>query len=503
MKKYLSLIAFFAVAAIACNKVDEPQISDQENELVANTNLVSFSVNLPDFVNTDTKASISDAGAFSWAENDAIFVLCCKEDDNTFHQVPFVYNTTNGKFECSFPASVTYPGGSSTITINGITRVATPEEATADGRPIAVYPDPLALVTEPTYSNAQKFFKMEGSLNSTTGEIDFEHKSALVNVHIANVPNFASYFTVSGGTDLVTVHFSGETPAEVNKTVPITPTGSASDVIITLYDTADNVIISKRKSGKTLVAGHLYDTPQIKVGPVIDIKKFATSWEKAYIYLFDSDYLGTPWADLGDVVKSYNDGANDHYYRILPGEALGNTYGLIVFNSADDTYRIRTSITIENQNYYSASQKEGLRKVGDDSYRFILRDEPLGTDKDSNPDTYLYIKSITGVDGSGFTGSWESDETKALGWFIGKRSGSASGRYYYFDIDALKSYAGSRFVYEYTMYKEGDHTDRWRGVYDVSYESSGISNYIHVGYYSNTGGSGMYIDNDFDSQMSE
>lgn len=323
MKKYLSLIAFFAVAAIACNKVDEPQISDQENELVANTNLVSFSVNLPDFVNTDTKASISDAGAFSWAENDAIFVLCCKEDDNTFHQVPFVYNTTNGKFECSFPASVTYPGGSSTITINGITRVATPEEATADGRPIAVYPDPLALVTEPTYSNAQKFFKMEGSLNSTTGEIDFEHKSALVNVHIANVPSFASYFTVSGGTELVTVHFSGETPAEVNKTVPITPTGSASDIIITLYDTADNVIISKRKSGKTLVAGHLYDTPQIKVGRVLKFTCEDTSWTGQAVHVWEVggsgvyDFKSTSAESSAEYPWKLNELSTGVFYAVL------------------------------------------------------------------------------------------------------------------------------------------------------------------------------------------
>ena len=111
MKKYLSLIAIFAVAAIACDKIDEPQILEPENEGVNGTHLVSLSVSLPDFVNTDTKASISDAGTFSWEEYDAIFVLCCKEEDNTFHQVPFAYNTTNGKFECSFPAQVTYPGG--------------------------------------------------------------------------------------------------------------------------------------------------------------------------------------------------------------------------------------------------------------------------------------------------------------------------------------------------------------------------------------------------------
>lgn len=480
MKKYLFILSVAAVAAIACSK---EETFNQEENIIESSNsgekYVLFA-ELPQFTDADTKAAVSDAGVFSWTLGDVINVALEKSGSGYIYREFTCTNDATGEF--------TYEGAG--IIPEGYNPRGAYYPASYTGTPSSqTFASPEA---------AAKGFQMEATVSA--GKLKFSHENAMMKVTINNVPSFAKQIVVGGTT--INVSYDSN-PGNVTYYVPMAP-AAAAKLSIAVKDGNDNNIITKTSGNSVAItAANFYNLPNLTIDPIVDIKLFATSWEKAYVYLFDGEgYIGTAWGDLGSVMKKYNDGSYDHYYRVLPAAALGQTYGVIVFNSADDTYRIRTSITIENQNYYSASQKEGLRKVGDNSYRFILRDEPLGTDKDSNPDTYLYIKSITGVDGSGFTGSWESDETKALGWFIGKRSGYASGRYYYFDIDALKSYDGSWFVYEYTMYKEGDHTNQWREVYNVSYES-GISSYIHVGYWSNSGDSGTYIDNDFDSQMSE
>lgn len=434
MKKYLSLIAIFAVAAIACNKVDESQVLEPENEAVAGTNLVSFSVNLPDFVNADTKASISNAGAFSWETGDAIYVLCCKEENNTFHQVPFAYNTANGNFECSFPAEVTYPGGTGTITISGITRVATPEEANADGRPLAVYPDPRSLENEYRYSDAQKFIKMEGSLNSTTGAIDFVHKSALVNIHIANVPSFASYFTVSGGDAPVKVNFDGETPAEVNKTVPITPKGSASDIVITLYDSADNVIISKKKTGKTLEAGNLYDTPQIAVGPVVLIKNNtlaeATSGGHASSGMPGNiDYYTYSGNFNDNNLKTISILGTEYVYYVYPAEQYGTTAQVIIHHDDFEYPRVETAVKLDNyEQKYNFGYTTGLRREGNNGYTFYVYSQDR-----TNVDLYAWEPSE-------LFGKWGTPDLSLKGCI--KTGGDDSANWiYYFDLTGVSQYS--------------------------------------------------------------
>ena len=281
MKKYLSILAIFAVAAVACNKV-EPQAVEETPEVVSGTNTVSFRANLPAF-GVESKATISDTGEFAWEEDDWIYVLAYSKSKNSLWHVPFKYNTTTQQFTCDFPVSMYYIGGAENVQLD---RVATLEEAEAN-RPFALYPDPQAATTEVAYDRVQKFFKMEGNLNSS-GEIVFEHKSAMVNVHIANVPSIASYFTVAGGAEPVkVVNLDGV--SSIDKAVPVTPTGSASDIVITLYDSSDNVIVSKKKSNKTLVAGTLYDTPVITLPTYTvagssydsdeDASIFGTSWD--------------------------------------------------------------------------------------------------------------------------------------------------------------------------------------------------------------------------------
>ena len=279
MKKYLSILAIFAVAAVACNKV-EPQAVEETPEVVSGTNTVSFRANLPAF-GVESKATISNTGEFAWEEDDWIYVLAYSKSKNSLWHVPFKYNTTTQQFTCDFPVSMYYIGGAENVQLD---RVATLEEAANAGMAFALYPDPQGSTTEVAYDRVQKLFKMEGNLNSS-GEIEFVHKSAMVNVHIANVPSFASYFTVAGGAETVKVVNLGDI-SSIDKAVPVTPTGSASDIVITLYDSANNVIISKKKSGKTHVAGTLYDTPVITVGRVLKFTCEDASWTGQSVHIW-------------------------------------------------------------------------------------------------------------------------------------------------------------------------------------------------------------------------
>ena len=288
MKKYLSILAIFAVAAVACNKV-EPQAVEETPEVVSGTNTVSFRANLPAF-GVESKATISNTGDFAWEEGDHIYVLAYSKSENSLWYVAFEYNTTTKQFTCDFPVIGSYTGF--TDGVNGVKsvqldRVATAEEATNAGMAFARYPDPQTMYdVECDYGEIQKYFKMEGNLNPS-GDIEFVHTSAMVNVHIANVPSIASYFTVAGGAETVKViNLGGD--STIDQAVPITPTGSASDIVITLYDSADNVIISKKKT-QTLVAGTLYDTPVITVGRVITFENQA-GWDAPYVSVWNGVY---------------------------------------------------------------------------------------------------------------------------------------------------------------------------------------------------------------------
>ena len=471
MKKIYTLFALAAITMASCTTKQDLEPAKTQPEI----GKVTLHATMPAF--TSTKAEVADDGIFSWSANDEIAV---EYSDGTNSQ----YIT----FTCSDAANGTFtnkdeiPAGYSLAT-DGI---------------VAYYPVSYRGTVEnqafESLDAAKKGFQMSATLEG--GNLKFAHDNALLKVTVNNIPSFAKKLSVGG------VNITLDATGDVIAYVPLAPAAAAKMTVAVTE--GENTIISKTTGNAVAIeAANLYPLKALEIGPVVDLLNYASSWDAAYIYLFsDSSAYDTEWANLSTVMKKYNDGTYDHYYRILPSGALGKTYDAIVFNSSDDQYRIRTRLTIEQETQYSVSIKEGLRKIGDQSHRLIIRDEALGTDKDSNPDTYLYIKSITGVDGTGFTGSWESDDTKAIGWFIGKRNGSASGRYFYFNTDELKNYLGYWFVFEYTMYKEDDHSDQWRASYNNDL-SLGYQNYLHLGCYYDGSDWKFYNDTDFDSQMSE
>ena len=338
MKKYISILAIFAVAAIACNKV-EPQAVEETPEVVSGTNTVSFRANLPAF-GVESKATISNAGDFAWEEGDHIYVLAHSNNDSYWH-VAFAYDTATGQFTCNFPAT-NYYVGTGNVTLD---RVATADEAANKSEAFALYPDPQGLYTQVDYGEIQKKFNMEGSLNAT-GEIVFEHKSAMVNVHIANVPSIASYFTVAGGAETVKVdNLNGI--AAINKAVPVTPTGSDSDIVIALYDSSDNVIVSKKKSNKTLVAGTLYDTPVITL-PTYTVAGCSWDGNTPVASIFKTAWAPTETANdmtLGtDGIYhiSYSSDTRHIQFKVVENHSWDNSWGGSTSNG-NFLFNIRTA----------------------------------------------------------------------------------------------------------------------------------------------------------------
>jgi hypothetical protein len=479
MKKLFYILATALVFAVACSK--EAVVNNDENTNVPSGRYTLYA-ELPQFIDAATKASVNDLGVFSWTAGDEINVV--------------FYSTAN--------AGYIYRVFTCTDASAGKFEIKDGEAAIPDGYNLnsAMYPVSFGGVnaSNQTFTSldaAAKGFQMTATVSE--GKLVFAHKNALLKVTVNNVPSFAKKLTVGN----VEIALSLSAAGRVDAYVPMAP-AAAAKMSIAVTDGSNNTIISKTSQNQVaLVAANLYTLPTLTIGPVLDALQYATSWTKinTYIVGVDGDYKADLSSETEKMAK-YNDGTNNHYYRVLPASALNNTYRIVYYNTANDDYRVVTSISVANQNAVSVSQKEGVRTIGDSHHRLIIRDEQLGTALDTNPDTYLYIKGVKDVSGSdGLTGSWLSDATKALGWFTSKRNSSLSGRYYYFDTNALSSYTGKEFWFSYLMYAEGTNNN-WR--YADNYKSPvNYANYIHLGFYYDNSDLKVYNDSAFDSQVSE
>ena len=275
MKKVYLFLAALAIAAIGCNKAE----IDSENNLPApaepqKENVVYIGANLPEFI--DTKAAVDADGAFSWANGDAISVLCKRAEDNDFYYVDFYYDTAAGKFACDMSTACSFRTGSSGVEpITGTYTVATAAEMATVSTPFAKYPAQMVADNNLNYDKIGKVFKMEGSLE-TDGSIKFVHKSALLKLDYSNVPGIANYIKVINGSEAVVARLNSAT-GTVNTMIPVTPTGSSETIRIELCMQDGSLLVAKKKTA-TLVAGTLYKTPAITINPDVYLISNLTSW---------------------------------------------------------------------------------------------------------------------------------------------------------------------------------------------------------------------------------
>lgn len=274
MKKFYFCIAALAIAAIGCNKVEEETSTTTPAEQPQKENVVYLSANLPEFV--DSKATISDAGAFAWEDGDVISVLCKRAEDNQFWYVDFTYDASEGKFARDMATACAFKSGSSGIEqVNGTFTVATATEMASQTEPFAIYPAQMVATSNVNYDKIGKLFKMEGSLE-TDGSINFVHKSSLLKLNYENVPSIAKSVKVINGSEAVIARLNNAT-GSVSMMVPVTPTGSSQTIRIELC-TEDNTVLVLKNKTANIAAGTLYMAPTITINPDVYLISDLTSW---------------------------------------------------------------------------------------------------------------------------------------------------------------------------------------------------------------------------------
>lgn len=275
MKKFYFCIAALAIAAIGCNKVEEETSTTTPVEQPQKENVVYLSANLPEFV--DSKATISDAGAFAWEDGDVISVLCKRAEDNQFWYVDFTYDASEGKFARDMATACSFKSGSSGIEqVNGTFTVATATEMASQTAPFAIYPAQMVATSNVNYDRLGKLFKMEGSLE-TDGSINFVHKSSLLKLNYENVPSIAKTVKVVNGSEAVIARLNDAT-GSVSMMVPVTPTGSSQTIRIELC-TEDNTVLVLKNKTANIAAGTLYKAPTITINPDVYLISDLTDWD--------------------------------------------------------------------------------------------------------------------------------------------------------------------------------------------------------------------------------
>lgn len=211
MKKYIIILAAAVCALCACQKheielLDKPIIEQIDGNTYTYTFSAVISDNLSEVEEDGTKATVSRAGAFAWAENDELKFF---KSDGT-----------------SADAKITAvnPGGSTaTITVYGV-------DSRADFVS-AIYPASAAVENEPYKVN----FNTRGPIvvaDVTSGTLTFYHIGSLINL---------KFYEISGMDDIKSLVFEPTTPFNYDGSfifnpsthIPsLTPTGTTSKIVI-------------------------------------------------------------------------------------------------------------------------------------------------------------------------------------------------------------------------------------------------------------------------------
>jgi len=232
MKKTLFFIAA-AIALVACTTKEnpDPQVIDNPS----NTGKVTLTATMPQFAST--KAAVSSAGVFSWAENDVIDV---------------VYSNGTFQFSC-------------TDATNGTFTLVSGEPS---GDPTAAYYPTGYTGTASNQSfdsieDAAKGFQMTASYDNDSGKLNFVHDNAMMVVTVKNVPSIATKLTVGGAT--VTLDNQS---GNITAYVPLAPAAAAKLAISVSY--GENTLISKTSANEVAIAEkNLYNLKDLEIVPTV------------------------------------------------------------------------------------------------------------------------------------------------------------------------------------------------------------------------------------------
>ena len=355
MKELFYFLAAASVLAVACAK--EEAVKENTNENRADGK-VTLTASMPQFTDAETKASVSDAGVFSWTAGDIIDVVYEKSGsaDKTY------------QFECT---------NASTGEFTNVDAIDDGYSLKTEGN-VAFYPhEYTGTPSNQTFGSpeaAAKGFQMHATYSA--GELAFVHDNAMMKVTVTNVPYFAGQLVV--GSAKVNLSYA-EDQASATYYVPVAASASAK-LNIAVKDAADNSIISKSSQNEVaIVAANFYNLPTLAIGPVILIKNNVKK-EK-----------GTnPWTEIDNAdgrinLHTYISGERDftsysnstcqfneitisgdsYVYYVYPADYKDRTVHVNIRCLGYDYPKLEADIVLSTVTEYEFGFAEGLKKAGD------------------------------------------------------------------------------------------------------------------------------------------
>lgn len=364
MKKLLYIFAAAALVVVACSKdelANQNENAQMNNEQVANGK-VTLTATMPAFTNVVSKASVSDAGVFSWTAGDVIDVVYVKAGES---ELKYTFECTN----------------SSTGEFTSTEDIASGYSLKTEGT-IAYYPHEYngtpSNQTFDTPALAAKGFQMHATLSA--GKLAFVHDNAMMKVTVTNVPSFAKLLVVGGAE--VNLSYAAD-QASATYSVPVAPTALAK-LSIAVKDGGDNNIINKTsQKANEIKSAHFYPLNDLPIGPVLLIKNNVvsemTGAEKSWdtitdtegainIHTWNAEKAFTSFDTKTSVLKSVTISDVAYSYYVYPAGTTGSA-SVIIYNldDADGYPRTQREITVpSNSAIYTVGYGLGLKKSDED-----------------------------------------------------------------------------------------------------------------------------------------
>lgn len=389
MKKLFYFLAAASVLAVACAK--EEAVKENTNENRADGK-VTLTASMPQFTDAETKASVSDAGVFSWTAGDIIDVVYEKSGsaDKTY------------QFECT---------NASTGEFTNVDAIDDGYSLKTEGN-VAFYPhEYTGTPSNQTFGSpeaAAKGFQMHATYSA--GNLAFVHDNAMMKVTVTNVPYFAKKLLV--GSAQITLSYAAD-QASVIFYVPMVATASAH-LTIAVEDEAPNSIISKSSGNEVEIsAAHFYELPTLAIGPVMLIKnnvvyEMSTVAGKTWTAITETsgnicffakkgsdEYCS--WSSSDTNLKEVTISGQDYAYFVFPSTAAGETVSVEICNK-------------DSSLGYPKSVREVTLASGTSLYDFAY-----GTGLKKSSEYFCYIYAEDYESEGAFIYAWNTDASEPFG----------------------------------------------------------------------------------------
>lgn len=318
---------------------------------------------------TDTKAGVSDSGAFTWHANDAISVL---GTDGLYYTLSLTSGagTKNAEFTGRVPEGVS------------ITTVATYPAIVENGISSTIYDSEskvlkYTLPAEYTYTEGYANVPMVATFEAGAESFSFKHIGALVRIPLNGMPANSKVY-VSTTNRKVT----GEFLLATDKV------GTAEGVIATVTSTTDNAVTvnyTSEVSGQTaeinlpLPVG-TYESLSVSVKNAADEEVFTKTWDlgslefkRANILVLEAEQVGT--IGVSKVYPFFVDA------RVFWAKAKDvEKYALYVDDASEPVIVSTNDLTVEENGYsYMIGGKFAHNSTHTVSVAPVINNEPLAT----------------------------------------------------------------------------------------------------------------------------